>query len=123
MSTITELEHRDGVITVRDCELLGTGHIDYGSPRAFQVKIYRGLSYKSGNRIYIVQKIGLTTVPGEKTWYNCTIVRKIAAVIQVLHSLTKDKTRLYMPKASLMALEQASAVEPALWRAWQNYEG
>ena len=123
MSTLTELEHRDGVVTVRDCELLGTGHIDYGGPRSFQVNIYRGFSYKSENRIYIVQKVGLTTIEGEETRSNCTIVRKTAAVIQVLHSLNREKTGLYMPKASLMALEQASEVEPALWRAWQNYEG
>lgn len=116
-----ELNHRYGLVTIYDGELLGQGHVDYGTPRSFKVMIYRGRSIKSGNTLYIVQKIGLTTIDGEQDRYNCTIVRKPAAVIQVLHSLRRDKTGLYMPKASMIALEEAAQREPALWRAWEVY--
>ena len=120
MSTM-ELQHRQGSVLIENGELLGQGHIDYGAPRSFKVSIYRGRSVVSGNTLYVVQKVGLSSVEGETDRFNCTIVRKPAAVIQVLHSLRRDKTALYMPKASMLALEQASTIEPALWRAWEAH--
>lgn len=117
-----QLKHKNKAVQLTGAELLGEGHIDYGSPRSFRVKIFQGFTPWSDGLVYVIQKTGLTKVEGEHDRHTCSIAPTAKDAIEALFSLKRDRTGTFMPRAARVALEQAAAEAPELMVAMNERE-
>lgn len=121
----TELKHRDYSLSFNDCTLLAEESIDYGGPRGFLVRVFEGKSTTSGRKLYIIQKIGTSTVAGESDLATVRTARTPSGLIKALHSPSKpqvDGSRaLYLPRASRAVLARLREQLPEVEKAWQRF--
>ena len=94
-----------------DGELLGSASSSSDNPRWMDVNIYG-----AANGRYVVQKIGRTSLAGERDYYSAHVVDDAPSLITALRS--KKRGVVFMTIVAEDAVREAMAVDEKIAEAW-----